>query len=348
MKLVHRGLQNLMTTEATTLGARPQYLSRLFFAAAAALLLLAGCGAEQPASFRLGINNWPGFDFLYLAQEKGYYRDEGLDVHIVEFSSMADARRAFERGQIDALGATVIDVLLARDHSPRAPQIVQAIDYSNGADVILTRPGIRDGAALRGARIGVEIASLGIYVLARALEKHGLSLADVQPVAMDQLSMESAFRAGALDALVTYPPTSVKLLREGKVGTVFSTREIPGEVIDVIAVEAAENTRRAADVAALIRAYHRAIAYAQQNPADAYAIMAEREGLTPAEFRDALNNGIAMVSVAEQWGYFQPDGNLAAVIDRSDRILRHVGKITGEDRRAGASTAAFAGKKPSP
>lgn len=253
--------------------------------AAAALSCTFGCAPEKPTAWRIGINPWPGYEFLYLAQEMGFYRDAGLDVRVVEFSSLADARRAYERGQINVIATTVIEVLQIREHSPRSPQIVQVVDYSNGADLILARPGLTNAASLRGARIGVELASLGVYVLVRGLEQGGLGLADVQPVSMDQLSMGDAFRKGELDAVVTYPPASIQLLRDTKASTVFTTAEIPGEVLDVIAVEAELNTRRPGDVARLLRAYHRAIAYARQHPAEAYRIMAGRQGITPEEFR---------------------------------------------------------------
>ena len=226
--------------------------------------------------------------------------------------------------------------------------MVQVTDCSAGADVILARHGVSSSADLRGARIGVELASLGVYVLARCLEKSGLDLVDAKVVSMDQTSMENAFRLGELDAVVTYPPVSTKLLRDGKANLLFSSAEIPGEVIDVIAVEAVLNSRRPKDVAKLVRAHHRAVAYTQQNPAEAYRIMALREGITPAEFGAALTEGIQLVSEADQTAYLRPGGKLATVIDAADRILRQTGQIRGPDRRDGASTAAFAGEAASP
>jgi NitT/TauT family transport system substrate-binding protein len=178
-----------------------------------ALLLTSACAPPQAPALRVGINPWPGYEFLYLAQEKGFYRDQGFDLRLIEFNSLSDARRAFERGQIDAIAATVIEVLQVRDNSARSPQIVQVVDYSNGADVILARSGISNEAGLRGARIGLELASLGVFVLSRGLEQNALSLTDVKLVSMDQLSMENAYQNGELDAIVTYPPTSTKLLR---------------------------------------------------------------------------------------------------------------------------------------
>ena len=321
----------------------PRALALLLVAAAFALTL--GCEPKKSAGLRVGINAWPGYEFLYLAQEKGFYRDEGIEVRIVEFGSLSDCRRAYERGQIDAMGATLIEVLQARDQSARSPQVVQVVDYSNGADVILARPGLGSCAELKGKRIGVELASLGIYVLSRGLEKSGLSLSDVETVSMDQSAMEEAMRKGELDAIVTYPPASVKLLRDTAATAIFSTAEIPGEVLDIIAVEAGINAERPGDVAKLLRAFRHAIRYTRENPADAYRIMAGREGITPEEFADALTNGLTVLSEADQAAYLQPGGKLAAVIDAADRILRQSGQIKGRDRRADASCASFIARK---
>ena len=307
------------------------------------LLIASGCSEQPPPPIRVGINPWPGYEFLYLAQEKGFYRDEGVDVRLIEFNSLSDARRAYERGQIDAMGTTVIEVLQVRDQSARSPQIVQVIDYSNGGDVIIARPGIKKGSDLRGTRIGVELASLGVYVLARGLAASGLTLKDVIPISMDQLSMEEALGKGDLDAVVSYPPTSINLLRDSKLNKIFSTTQIPGEVIDVIAVEEEIITRRPADVAKLLRAFHQAIEYSKQNRADAYRIMAAREGITAEEFGSVLADDIQMVNAADQAAYFQPGGKLATVIDFSDHILRESGQIKGVDHRAKVLNASFVG-----
>lgn len=313
-----------------------------------ALAVHCGCAPKSLPVLRVGMNAWPGYEFLHLAQEKGYYGDEGLEVRLVKFSSLSDCRRAYERGQIDAMGTTVIEVLMVRDQSARSPQIVQVIDYSAGADVILARPGLKTAADLRGARIGVELASLGVYVLARGLEKNGLTLNEVKAVSMDQISMEDAFRKGELDALVTYPPTSIKLLADAKGHPVFSTAEIVGEVLDVLAVEEEINRQRPGDVAKFLKAFHRAIAYARTNQADAYRIMAAHEGISPEEFAAAFTDGIKLLTAADQAAYFQPGGRLATVVDASNRILRQSGQIKGPDRRADIGNPTFLEKPSQP
>jgi NitT/TauT family transport system substrate-binding protein len=287
---------------------------------------------------RIGLNAWPGYEFLYLAQERGFYQDAGVLVQLVEFSSLSDARRAYERGQIDGLGTTVIEVLQAHQVTNRTLQVVDVVDYSDGADEVLVRQGRKD---LRGARIGVELGSLGIYVLVRALESQGLTLSDTTVLNLDQLSMQEAFHAGEIDALVTYPPMSLSIKNTKKTTSLYSSANIPGEVVDVIAIDAAVVAERTEDVRRLLSAFHRAKVFAEREPAIALPIMAAREGITPAEFAATLQDGIKLVSAREQADFLRPGGKIAKVMDTADRIMRSAGQLSGPDRRQGSYTDRF-------
>jgi NitT/TauT family transport system substrate-binding protein len=288
------------------------------FALLSLLASLAGCARHEP--LRIGLNIWPGYEFIFLAEHLGYYKEEGVDVKLIDFSSLGDARRAFERGQIDGLGTTVVEAMLAGEASPDPLKIVNVVDYSDGADVILARPGFTDLASLKGRRIGVELGSLCVYVLARGLEQAGMTLADVIPVSKDQASMETDLRAGLLDAVVTYPPTSMAILKDPAFTAVFSTKQTPREVVDVIAFGDKAITQRPQDVAAVMRAFKRAQDYYVTHKAEALQIMAKREGVSPEEFENALTDGLRLVTAADQAAYLS-HGGLKTVIERTGRVL---------------------------
>jgi NitT/TauT family transport system substrate-binding protein len=313
------------------IATRTRYVVLIAFLGA--LVCCLGCTTEPKQPLRIGKNPWPTYEFFSLAQEKGFFKDAGLDVRFIEFNSLSDARRAFERGQLDVFCTTIIEVLQARAFSKRSPQIVKVIDYSLGADVILSQKNLKTAETLRGARFGVELASLGVYVLTRGLQSLGLTLKDIHAINMDQLSMEEAFHAGKIDAMVSYPPTSVRLLRDNTVNTIFSTAQIPGEVIDVIAVDKEIHQQRSNDIRVLLQSFDRAVSYAQDHPEESYTIMAKQEGITSEEFAKAIKDGIVLVSAAEQKDYLGPNGKLAAIIDSSDRILRETNQISGPDHR---------------
>lgn len=79
-------------------GSRLRTSTATFVAAAAGILFL-GCSPHRAGTLRVGLNSWPGYEFLYLAQEKGYFREEEVDVRIVEFMSLSDARAPTNAGR---------------------------------------------------------------------------------------------------------------------------------------------------------------------------------------------------------------------------------------------------------
>lgn len=268
----------------------------------AALFLLAGCDRPPADPIKIGINPWPGYEFLYLARELGYYDDLGVPVKIIEYGSLSDVRRGYERGNLDAMTTTLIEVLQVRNNSNRDPRIFLIADFSKGGDVIIARKPATGPADLKGRRIGADTTSLPIFMLARALEIAGLSLDDVEVAPLEQSDMEQAYVNGDIDAAVTYPPISLRLQDRDDSGVIFTSEAIPGEIMDVVSVEASVLAQRPDDIRKIMQAWDMALAYTKDNPAHAHALMAEREGITPEEFAAALGD-IEVVGLADQSRY---------------------------------------------
>jgi len=297
-----------------------------------ALLVFSGCLKKEDPALRIGMNVWPGYEIIYLAQEKGFYKDEGIHVRILEFNSLADVRRAYELGRLDGFAATLIDIMMARDAVDRDLRVHHVFDFSSGADAIIARAEFDSISGLRGRRIGFEQGSLGVYVLARALEKHGLKLSDITPVSKDQRSMVHELEQGELDAIVTYAPESIRLANDIRFRPLFDSREIPGEVVDVLGLDAGVVKQRPAQVAAFQRAVDRAYHYMMNHPDDAFRIMSEREHITPEEFKQVIEREITLVSPDDQHLYFGPEGRLATIVLSSARYLNEIGAILSVDR----------------
>lgn len=292
-------------------------------------LLWRGAGQARSEPLRVAMNPWPGYEFATLAREKGFFAEEGVDVRLLELSSLGDCRRAFERGQADGFFATVTEVLESREQSNRQAQISMVVDFSDGADVVLAAPGIDGVAGLAGKTVGIENGSLNAFVLSRALEQSGLSWSDVEVVHLAGIEMPMALASGQVDAVVTYPPMSLDIQRAGTGQAVFTTAAIPGEVVDVLSFGEVTLRTRSKDVAAFQRAFHRAQEYAAAHPEESYRIMAARQRITPEEFRQALTDGVRMLGRDDQQAFLGPRGSLWGVVETTDRVLRRVGQLTG-------------------
>lgn len=291
------------------------------------LAALISCDRARPTPLRIGLNPWVGTAFLHLAEVKGFFADEGVDVRIVEYSSMADVRRGMELGQLDMAGVTAVEALHVYEHSDRVHQVVLVTDYSVGADAVLAREHVRSIADLKGKRIGVEAGSLNLYVLSRALEGTGLGLGDMTVVPTNQSEMAAAMAAGTLDCAVTYAPFDAAVRRAARVNELYTTREAPDALPNFLVADCHLFPRRSKEVSKVLRAWRRAIAYATEHPQEAHQVMADRLVMPPDDLTAVLGGSVRVVSAEENERALAPGGAAHVAIVRTDRHLRDIGQI---------------------
>lgn len=302
------------------------------------LLTLVLTACAEPPVVRIGTIPWPGYEFLHLADELGYFTAEGANVRLVEFTSLTDARRAFERGQLDAWATTPVELLQSRERSGQRTQAFLILDYSDGADVILAHPPIGTVADLRGKRVAAEPGTLDVVLLYWALQSAGLSFTDIQLVPLPQNQVPRAFARDEVDAAVTYPPNATTMLRGGNARKIFDSTRVRGAIVDVLAADARPLTERTQEFAAIALAFERARRYAVKNPDKALAIMARYENITPGELGEALA-GMRIVPLAEQRAYFGSDGLLEKALQSVDTSLRATGLLHGTEQWRDSHTA---------
>lgn len=255
---------------------------------------MAGCSREAPAPLQVATNVWPGYEPLYLARSLGYYPDSAVRFH--EMTTSADVLKAFRNHAVDGAALTLDEaLLLVRDGID--VRILLVADISHGADAIMARPAIKTIRDLKGKRVGVESMALGAYVLTRALDQAGLPPRDVTIVPVPVQEHERAYSAGEIDAVVTFEPARTRLAAQGA-HSIFDSRQIPNEVIDVVVVRADMLQSRPGQVKTLEEGWFKALEYLRANPADAARLMGKREGLTAAQFKATLD-GIVIPDRAE-------------------------------------------------
>lgn len=288
-------------------------------------LLFPACMKEK-IPIRIGSSLWPGYEFLYLAKEKGYFDDEGVKVELFDFVSLSDSRRAFERGQIDVLAATIVEKLIITNNSFKSPQTFYVVDFSNGADVILGRKPIRSIQELKGRRVGVEPASLDLLTINLALKQNHLNLSDITLVPMAQNGMEDNFDKSLVDALCTYPPTSVRILNKGNANILFNSSQIPGYIVDVLLSDKKFINSRTEDLAKVIRCFDRALQFAKEYPDEALTVIAEHEQISVKDLRECYL-GISVEGLKDQVQYFGEQGQLLKATGVALDILMQTGVI---------------------
>lgn len=263
------------------------------------LILLFSCSDPQKKPIKIAINPWPGYEFLYLAQRLDLYKKANLQVEIIQVSTLADGQRAYLNGLVDGFASTLVEAVQVEALGAPPLEIVLLADYSNGGDVILANKTFTSINDLKGATIGCEVNSLGLYFLARALEKYNLSISDVSIKNVEQSQGLDALNSKEIDAFISYPPYSLKVLADPQYQQIFSSAAIPTDILDVVSISKAVLIANPDLKAKLQHVWTLALDYHKQHPDKANQIMAQREGITVEEFKDTLND-LKTLDISEQ------------------------------------------------
>lgn len=255
-----------------------------FIACVALLLALTGCVREPEPVLRIGTNVWIGSEPLYLARELG--RLDPKSVQLVEYPSASEVLRAFRNQAIDGMVIS-LDELFGLAADGMQPRVILVVDVSHGADVVVGRPGMRTMQDLKGKPVAVESGALGAFVLSRALTLNGMQASDVDVVHLESNEQPGAFEKGQVDGAVTFDPYRTQLLKAGAT-TLFDSTQIPGEIVDLVAVRASVLDKQPKAVQTLLAGWFSAIDHLKREPADAARRMGIRQQTSGEQFLEAL------------------------------------------------------------
>jgi NitT/TauT family transport system substrate-binding protein len=167
------------------------------------------------------------------------------------------------------------------------PRAILVVDVSHGADAVVGRDGMRSMKDLRGKPVAVESGALGAFVLSRALALNGMQPSEVEVVHVESNEQPGAFEKGQVDGAVTFDPYRGQLLSAGAI-TLFDSTQIPGEIVDLVAVRASVLERQPNAVRELLSGWFRALEYMKLDPRDAARRMGIRQQTSGEQFLAAL------------------------------------------------------------
>lgn len=144
--------------------------------------------------------------FDMFAQEKGYFKKNGLNVEIIHFASGPPSVNALLAGQIDiAVAADFVGVRnIFINNNLRI--LTQASRHKVWYMLSRKDKGIHDISDLKGKKIGVTRKGAGEFYLAQFLSFNHLSLKDVTLVDLSRDEMIQKFENGQLETIVIFDP----------------------------------------------------------------------------------------------------------------------------------------------
>ncbi|MCE4058827.1 ABC transporter substrate-binding protein [Pandoraea sputorum] len=203
-------------------------------------LSLSGGASAAPAQplekpkITIAVGGKPGLYYLPLtiAEQLGYFKDEGLDVTIDDFAGGSKALQAVVGGSADIGTGAFEHTLLMQTKGltyqsfvvlGAAPQLVLGVVKTKAGEV----KSVKD---LKGMRVGVSAPGSSTHMLVSvALTKAGLKPTDVSIVGVgSNATVIAAARNGQIDAVSNVDPMMTLLQESGDVKVLIDTRTQAG------------------------------------------------------------------------------------------------------------------------
>jgi NitT/TauT family transport system substrate-binding protein len=249
-------------------------------------------------TIRIGLQPWLGYGPLWVAAEKGYFEDHGLDVELINFNWDQDVNAALVSGNIEVQAAatnTLINLLNAGADLKG----FMIMDAAYEADAIIAQTEIGDIPGLAGKRVAYELGATSDLLLNYALREHGMTIDDVEPVPMGASEAGLAAIAGRVEAAVSYEPYISAALAEGEgYHVIYDASAAPGLISDLLVAETAYIEENRKTLAAVVRAWHDAIVFLRENPEEGGQIIADAVGSPMDQFTVAFE-GVRLYDLHE-------------------------------------------------
>ncbi len=223
---------------------------------------------------------------LYVALERGYFREAGIDVDFKAPADPNDPPKLVAAGKADLAISYQPQLHMQADRGLPLVRVATLVATPLSSLVVLKDGPIKKIGDLKGRTIGFSVGGFEDAILRAMLEKHGLTLKDVTLVNVN-FSLSPALISGKVDAVIgayrNFELNQLDILK--KPGRAFYVEEegVPAydELIVVANRKDISNPRSAAFVAAI----ERGVQYLVNHPDESWALFIKGR----KELNDELN-----------------------------------------------------------
>lgn len=254
---------------------------------------LAGCGSDKQAGSSSGkmqtlsVGLMPDTDSLpfLIAEEKGYFADEGLTVDIQQYKSAMDRDSAMQSGNLDG----AVSDMLAASFAKSGGFDVKITSSTDGSYKLVAgkEEPAKDVQGLKGKDVSVSRNTIIEYVTDEILAKGGMQGEDINKVIIPQIPTRLEMLQNGKLAAATLPEPMASIAIHNGGHLIKSSDDLginPGVII--FTNKAAKDKKK--EIQAMYRAYNRAVDYLNNTPREEYIDFVIDKAGFPAEAKDAL------------------------------------------------------------
>jgi NitT/TauT family transport system substrate-binding protein len=295
-----------MTVEKKASPQRKSHLNQMVIAvtALAAVACLSACdqterklvGPTEKATIAYSTNH--NAILADIAQMKGYFQQEGLDVTPRMHAYGKLALQDILEGKADFATVAETPVMFAILDGADI-SIIATIYKTNDDEAIVARTdkGIVTPGDLKGRKIAATFGTTTEFFLDAFLAINAIAKEDVELVNLRQEELPDALAAGKVDAVVAFKPYLIAAQKQmGKNGTTFHNKNIYTKTFNIVSTREFVK-QNPGKVNKVLRALDKSEKFHDQNPEEALRITADFNKLDIAVTREMLDGTSVVLSL---------------------------------------------------
>jgi NitT/TauT family transport system substrate-binding protein len=274
---------------------------------------------------RLGVlQSWILEGPFYIAQEKGFFEEEGVNVEIVEIGNFGEFVPALISGEILLAENTADSFIIQSVTEPNLRQVLRKASIF-GVDGIVATNDVQSLKDLKGKEIAVETISPSHFLLLNKLKEAGLSSSEVELLPTNAGDAGAAFLTGGVDVAVTWEPWLSRASEREDGHLLYSTKDEPDLIYDILMTRGDLNDKEKEDVGRILRAWFKALKFIEENPEESKDIFVRGLGLPDEEIEFFLTK-VGFTDYEENIRFFRDDA--VTYTDNAAQIWLDEGIIT--------------------
>jgi NitT/TauT family transport system substrate-binding protein len=258
-----------------------------------ALLFSLNTNAATKDSFKVAWSiyaGWMPWDYAASSGIMKKWADKyGISVDIVQVNDYVESINQYTAGGFDGCVMTNMDALTIPAAGGIDSTALIVGDFSNGNDGVVLKGKDKKLADIKGQKVNLVELSVSHYLLARGLEKSGLSEKDITVVNTSDADMVATFNTSDVTAAVTWNPLLSEIAAMPDTSKVFNSSEIPGEIIDLMVVNSDTLKDNPKLGKALVGAWYEIMDLMKKGDETALSAMAKASGTDLAGYKAQLD-----------------------------------------------------------
>jgi putative hydroxymethylpyrimidine transport system substrate-binding protein len=259
---------------------------RLYVSVIITIFMISQANASDKVTLLLDWFVNPDHGPIIIAQEKGYFRDVGLEVEVIAPADPADPPKLVAAGKADLAVSYQPQLHLQVAEGMPLVRVGTLVATPLNCLLTLEKGPIKSIADLKGKKVGFSVAGVEEALLSTILARHGLVMGDIELVNVNW-SLSPSLMSGQVDAVIgafrNFELNQMDI--EGVAGRCFYLEEEGLPAYDELIYVANPKSMNKDVVRRFLQATELATQYIVNHPQDSWDIFKS----TSAELNDELN-----------------------------------------------------------